>query len=305
MPMSKRMIAVGAICNTTIYRVDHVPSLPAKLLASAMTQVVDGMALSAAYALVRLGGSAKIWARVGDDELAVSMRHSLAAEGVDTRGLHTVAGTLTSQATVIVDRHGDRLVVPFHDPHVDKSPSWLPLDEMADADFVHCDTRWVEGAEAALKAARARDIPCMVDGDVAPLESLQRLVPLADYAVFSDAGLLIYAGCDDVASALLKVGATHRGHVGASCGGSGYFWYEQGEIRHVAAPRVEVVDTLAAGDVFHGAFALALLEGKCIADAARFACVAASLKCTKFGGRLGCPTRAEVDQMVAATYPSA
>ena len=92
---------------------------------------------------------------------------------------------------------------------------------------------------------------------------------------------------------------------GASCGASGYSWYEDGGIRHVKAPRVKVVDTLAAGDVFHGAFALALLEGKRIEDAARFACVAASLKCTKFGGRLGCPTRSQVDQMVAATYPAA
>ena len=302
MPMSKRMIAVGAICNTTIYRVDHVPSLPAKLLASAMTQVVDGMALSAAYALVRLGGSAKIWARVGDDELAVSMRHSLSAEGLDTHGLHTVPGTLTSQATVIVDQHGDRLVVPFHDPRVDKSPSWLPLDELDDADFVHCDTRWVEGAEAAMKAARARHLPCMIDGDVAPLEVLQRLIPLATHAVFSDAGLLIYSGCDDVSAALIKVGSTHGGHVGASCGAKGYFWFDQGLVRHVQAPVIKVVDTLSAGDVFHGAFALALLEGKDVENAARFACAAASLKCTRFGGRLGCPTRAEVDSLVAETY---
>ena len=302
MPMSKRMIAVGAICNTTIYRVDHVPSLPAKLLASAMTQVVDGMALSAAYALVRLGGSAKIWARVGDDALAVSMRHSLSAEGLDTHGLHTVPGTLTSQATVIVDQHGDRLVVPFHDPRVDKSPSWLPLDELDDADFVHCDTRWVEGAEAAMKAARARHLPCMIDGDVAPLEVLQRLIPLATHAVFSDAGLLIYSGCDDVSAALIKVGSTHGGHVGASCGAKGYFWFDQGQVRHVKAPVIKVVDTLSAGDVFHGAFALALLEGKDIENAARFACAAASLKCTRFGGRLGCPTRAEVDSLVAETY---
>ena len=302
MPMSKRMIAVGAICNTTIYRVAHVPSLPAKLLASAMTQVVDGMALSAAYALVRLGGSAKIWARVGDDELAVSMRHSLSAEGLDTHGLHTVPGTLTSQATVIVDQHGDRLVVPFHDPRVDKSPSWLPLDELDDADFVHCDTRWVEGAEAAMKAARARHLPCMIDGDVAPLEVLQRLIPLATHAVFSDAGLLIYSGCDDVSAALIKVGSTHGGHVGASCGAKGYFWFEQGQVRHVKAPVIKVVDTLSAGDVFHGAFALALLEGKDVENAARFACAAASLKCTRFGGRLGCPTRAEVDSLVAETY---
>jgi sulfofructose kinase len=59
-----------------------------------------------------------------------------------------------------------------------------------------------------------------------------------------------------------------------------------------------VVDTLSAGDVFHGAFALALLEGQLVAEAARFACVAAALKCTRFGGRLGCPNRQEVDSFL-------
>jgi len=46
--------------------------------------------------------------------------------------------------------------------------------------------------------------------------------------------------------------------------------------------------------VFHGALALALLEGQDMARAARFACMAASLKCTQFGGRRGCPSRAQV-----------
>jgi sulfofructose kinase len=64
---------------------------------------------------------------------------------------------------------------------------------------------------------------------------------------------------------------------------------------------VLVLDTLAAGDVFHGAFALALTEGRSMPDAARFACHAASLKCTRFGGRLGCPTREEVEASMAGT----
>ena len=301
----KRMIAVGAICSATIFRVDTIPPPPAKVLSTERCQLVDGMAISAAYAFSRLGGCAQVWSRIGDDRLGVAARESLSEEGIDTAGLHTVPGSATSQVAIIVDQHGDRLVVPFHDQQVDKSAHWLPLQEIARADFVHCEARWVEGAEAALKEARLRRVPCMIDGDVAPVEALRRLVPLADYAVFSDAGLLIYSGCDDVASALHEVGSKHHGHVGASCGASGYFWYEKGEIRHVKAPVVTVVDTLGAGDVFHGAFALALLEGRDIEAAARFACVAASLKCTRFGGRLGCPTRSEADQAVAATYPTA
>lgn len=290
----KRMVAVGAICSATIFRVDTIESPPAKLLATRRLQLVDGMAISAAYAFARLGGSADIWSRIGDDVLGAEVQAALHAEGIDASGIRVVSGAQTSQVAIIVDRHGDRLVVPFHDPEADPSPDWLPLERLDGVGFLHCDTRWVEGAELALRAARARGIPCMVDGDVAPLDVLRRLVPLADFAVFSDAGLQIYAGCDDVDKALRKVGEAHGGHVGATCGSQGYAWYDNGNIRRVAAPAVEAVDTLGAGDVFHGALALALLEGKGMEDAAHFACVAASLKCTKFGGRLGCPTRDEV-----------
>jgi sulfofructose kinase len=203
---------------------------------------------------------------------------------------------------VIVDALGQRLVVPFHDPQVDNSPHWLPLHELAQTDLLHCDVRWPEGAQAALKAARAQGVATMVDGDVAPQNVLQRLMPLADYAVFSDAGLRVYTGVTDVHDALLQVAARgHSRHVGASCGADGYFWVQGGRIAHAPAPQVQVVDTLAAGDVFHGALALAVLEGQDMAAAARFACMAASLKCTQFGGRLGCPSRAQVTQALQKT----
>ena len=96
-----------------------------------------------------------------------------------------------------------------------------------------------------------------------------------------------------------EVAQGHTGHVGATCGADGYAWLEGGEIHRVRAPAVAVLDTLAAGDVFHGAFALGLAEGLRVAEAARFACHAASLKCTRFGGRLGCPQRLEVEASMA------
>jgi sulfofructose kinase len=297
----KRLVAVGAVCAATIYRVPSVPPLPAKVLATEVCPVVDGMAISAACAFVRLGGSAQVWARTGDDAQTLAMRAELAAEGLDVRGLHAVPGSISSSSAIIVEASGRRLVVPLHDPSIDPSPHWLPLERLAEADFLHCDPRWVEGAEAALHAARQRGLPCMIDGDVAPVDALKRLVPLATHAVFSDAGLLAYAACDDVETALRRVAAEHDGHVGATCGAEGYLWVESGSLHRVAAPAVEVIDTLSAGDVFHGAFALALLEGRPIAAAARFACVAASLKCGRFGGRLGGPTRAEVDAMLSRT----
>ena len=62
-----RAIAVGGICLTRIYQVEHVAPVPAKVLAHALVEVVDGMALSAAFAFMRLGGQAAIWGRCGDD----------------------------------------------------------------------------------------------------------------------------------------------------------------------------------------------------------------------------------------------
>ncbi|WP_316979448.1 PfkB family carbohydrate kinase [Shumkonia mesophila] len=291
----KQMIAVGAICATAIYRVEQIKPAPAKIVASELLQVVDGMALSAAFAFVKLGGSARIYGVIGDDEQGHRMAGIISSEGVNADGLHLAPGSSTSQVAVIVDGHGDRLVVPFHDQTTDRSAGWLPVSEFAGAGLVHCDVRWPEGAEVALTAARRMGIPSMIDGDVAAPDILHRLVPLADYAVFSDAGLAVYSGIADVEAALKAVAAEHQGHVGASCGRQGYMWMEDGAIRHVPAPSVSVVDTLSAGDVFHGAFARALLEGWSLEASASFACCAASLKCTQFGGRLGCPTWEEVD----------
>jgi len=293
-------IAVGALCATRIYRVQQVPPLPAKVLANRLVEVVDGMALSAACAFARLGGRAAIWARCGDDEPGRVAREALRAEGLDVSGLRAVPGTASSQATVIVDARGERLVVPFHDPAVDASAQWLPLAGLAAADIVLADVRWPEGARAALRAAREAGVPAMLDGETAAPGVLEQLVPLATHAVFSDAGLLAFTGAADVEQALLELARRHPGHVGATCGPAGYAWIEDGAVRRVGAPEVEVVDTLAAGDVFHGAFALALVEGRSVEAAAHFACHAASLKCTRFGGRLGCPTRAEVDAALRA-----
>jgi sulfofructose kinase len=302
MTATPRMVALGAICTTAIYQVEQIEAPPAKVMARNRCTVVDGMAISAACAFQKLGGQAQVWARVGQDAEADAMRQALIAEGLDTRGLHTVAGARSSHAAVIVDAQGQRLVVPFHDPLVDSSPHWLPLHELAQTDLLHCDVRWPEGAQAALQAARTQGVATMVDGDVAPQEVLQRLMPLADYAVFSDAGLRVYTGIEDVQIALLKVAAQgHSRHVGASCGEDGYLWVHNGRIAHAPAPQIQVVDTLAAGDVFHGALALAILEGQDMATAARFACMAASLKCTQFGGRLGCPSRAQVTHALQKT----
>ncbi len=84
------------------------------------------------------------------------------------------------------------------------------------------------------------------------------------------------------------------GIVGVTLGADGFLWREDGAERRTPAPKVKAVDTLAAGDVWHGAFTLALAEGQDVDSASRFANAAAAIKCSRGGGRRGAPTRAEV-----------
>jgi sulfofructose kinase len=76
-------------------------------------------------------------------------------------------------------------------------------------------------------------------------------------------------------------------------------WREGEAIRVMPVFEMAAIDTLAAGDVFHGAFTVTLAEGRGIGEAMRFAAAAAGLKCTRFGGATGAPRRDEVEALLA------
>ena len=119
--------------------------------------------------------------------------------------------------------------------------------------------------------------------------------------VFSRAGLVRFSGMDDVSAAIHAVADRFTAFVAVTLGAEGCAWRSGRAIRRYSAPRVAAVDTLGAGDVFHGAFALATAEGMPVENACAFANAAAALKCTRFGGIAGAPTRGEVYALMAKT----
>jgi sulfofructose kinase len=92
----------------------------------------------------------------------------------------------------------------------------------------------------------------------------------------------------------------HTGFLAVTDGEKGVYALESGEIRHYPAFPVQAVDTLGAGDVWHGAFTLGLGEGMPAAAAILFASAAAAIKCSRPGGSSGTPERFEVEQFLAA-----
>lgn len=264
-----------------------------------MTESGGGMAANAAVAITRLGGHAGYWGRVADDALGHRILSDLAAEGVDVSGARRVPGARSPCTSILVSDEGERLICSFTDPALDPDPGWLPQHRIADFDVVMADVRWPRGAALVLDAARRLGRPALLDADVGSPEVVRELATHASHVLCSEAGLEVVAPGMPHTAALRSLQTPAHAVVGVTLGAKGFLWLEGRSEFHVSAPPITAVDTLAAGDVWHGAFALALAEGRPVEPAARFANAAAAVKCQRVGGRSGAPTRDEVAAMLS------
>jgi len=290
----KPVLCVGASAWTTLFRVQTLPQGSAKIIPDEAIQIGDGMSASAGCAIVKLGGCAEFWARVGDDANGRAAIASLSQAGLDCTNVRFVAGVKGSFCTVVIDSAGERIVIPRHDPALPVDTGWLPLARIRAGEFsaVLTEVRWPEGAAAALDAARDVGIPAILDGEVGAPGALEALAQRATHVLYSETGLAKHVGRAAARNQLTRAQALLPGKfLGVTRGADGFYWLADGRVQHAAGIAVAAVDTLGAGDVFHGAYALALAEGMTAPEAARFACVAASLKCEVFGGRIGAPDR--------------
>lgn len=298
-----RLLCVGIVCWDWLYRVDTIPATPIKIEARDLVGTGGGMASSAACAIGRLGGTVEFWGRCGDDAIGDDLVADIRSYGVRVDRMRRIPGYASPVAAILIDKRGERLIVPFYDPALDQDPSWLPVEDIAHVDGVMVDVRWPRGAGRALDAAKAAGKIAMLDADLAPQAVLDDLMARATHVVWSEAALLDWSGEREIEAALRAARRRHNGFLGVTVGEHGFRWLDGDVVRGEPAPPIVAVDTLAAGDVFHGAFLLGLAEGKTTAEAARFANVAAAFKCRGFGSRTTTPTRAEVDAFLETWRP--
>ncbi|MCJ7959786.1 MAG: PfkB family carbohydrate kinase [Pseudomonas sp.] len=302
-----RVICVGCALWDTIFSVDHIPSRGTKILPRQAVQAASGMATAAAVSIARLGGPVALWARIGDDATGTMLIEDLSQSGVCTAWIRQVPGGRTPFSTILVDRDGERLVVPFIDPALEADAAWLPLEDIAGAAAVMADMRWLQGARAALTEARRVGVPTILDADVAAVEDLKALMPLADHLLFSEPALRLLADNAKPEDALLALAShTDAKVIGVTLGERGSLIWQRDvsstEVHHFPTPRIRAVDTLNAGDVWHGTYAYGLAHGWALADSVRAASVAAAMKCEVFGGYLGAPRMAELVKRMASAY---
>jgi sugar/nucleoside kinase (ribokinase family) len=222
----------------------------------------------------------------------------LAHEGIDTRHLVPMTGLVTPLSAIMIDPTGERTLVVFRDPELWKV-KLPPADELLeDCAAVLAESRCAEFCTDLCAEAVRRGIPVIVDVDRA-MSLSEGLLTASTHLVFSRESLQETAGESDEGEALKKIAGLTSSFLAGTRGPRGTIWLDaDGELKETPAFPVHTVDTLGAGDIFHGALALAITEGQALDEALRFASAAAALKCTRFGGAFAAPQRPEVEELL-------
>ena len=294
------VLCVGFAALDHVFGVTAMPHSAEKYRAHRFAAVGGGNAANAAVAVARLGAHSLLATRVGDDDIGTAILAGLERDGVDCSLSRRIAGHKSGISAIVIDAEGERMIINYSDETMPDACGTLPDAITPSIRAVMADTRWDEAAIACFKKVRAQNGFAVADIDRLPRDP--GLAEAATHIVLSAQALRLITGIEDLGAGLRAYRNTASCWLAVTDGARGVYYLQGEQVFHCPAFPIEAVDTLGAGDVFHGAFALALAEGQNEEGALRFASGAAALKCTKFGGRSGSPTRAELDAFLRGAH---
>ncbi|MCP5412747.1 MAG: ribokinase [Alphaproteobacteria bacterium] len=299
--MAARILVVGSANIDLVAFSDRLPHAGETLLGGSFNIFAGGKGANQAVAAARAGGDTAFLGRVGRDDFGTRLRATLADNGVETRWLESVDGP--SGVAVILSGGGDNMIVVAPGANATLDQAALTPEAFADAALVLCqlevplDAVWAAarcahkaGARFILDPAPARALPTDL------LEQVDWLLPNENEAC----ALLGREALGDPLDAARALAARGPRGVVLKLGAAGVVLLgEDNAPVAIAAPKMGVADTTAAGDAFAGAFAVALGEGRTPLEAARFAVIAASLSVTRPGAQEAMARRDEIEAALA------
>jgi sugar/nucleoside kinase (ribokinase family) len=280
--------------------VHEFPALGGKERVVASSMQAGGQMATALVTCGRLGLKVRYIGKVGDDPAGRMQLASLRRERIDLADTKVVRGAPNQYAYIIVDQAtGERTIFWDRDARLAVLPKELKPAAITSARLLHLDGCDVDAAVTAARWARRARIPVLADLDTV-YKKVEKLFPCIDYLIASTHFLPAVTGHADPFRVLEYMAREYKvrtpgmtlGRDGALVYHSGHFFYSPGFV-------VETVDTTGAGDVFHGAFAYALLAGWEMARSLDFANAMAALNCTVLGARGGIKSRAEAEHLMA------
>lgn len=293
------VVGIGIPYYDMVINVSKMPGLDGAAGANEAFYQGGGKVATAMAAAARLGRSAGMMAKVGENHRGQFIINDFRYNGVDTSAIIVDAPGTSSPFCLSLseEEHKTRIFIGKEGTAGELLPEEIDYEYLGKAKYLHLENGRPASATAAL-FAREHGIVTVMDADNYQ-EGIVKLLPCLDVFIASEFfyrdmfGNLPYEeGCRKLleagpSTAIVTLGS--RGSVGMTAQ-DGFFRTESFQ--------VPVRDTTGAGDVFHGAYIVGLLEGMDAPECARFASAVSAIKCTCFGGRTGIPNRETVQRFL-------
>jgi ribokinase len=300
------IIVIGSLNMDLVAVLPRLPGPGETLLGTRYFTAQGGKGANQAYAAAKLGGSVAMLGRVGSDDHGRRLRASLESVGCNVTGVETIDGS-SGVAMILVADSGQNCIVVVPGANHRYSPGDLLRDDarLAQARFVMLQLE--TPVETVLEAARrAKQHGAQVILDPAPalknlpaelFERIDVLTPNESEAAHLLGRPAADLTTDEAISIARELQSLGPPAVIIKMGSQGCLLADGSQATQIAAPRVKVVDTTAAGDIFNAALAVARSQGASLNDACEFAVRAAALSVTRFGAQPSVPSRGEVESL--------
>ncbi|MBG9378740.1 ribokinase [Panacibacter sp. DH6] len=295
------IVVVGSSNTDMVIKSPYLPKPGETILGGTFFMNAGGKGANQAVAAARLGGNVSFIAKVGNDVFGKEAVTGFQKEGIDTAYVFTDATQPSGVALINVDDNGENCIVVASGANAALSTTDIDnaRDKIINASIVLVQLE-TPLTTVAHVAALANDYGVTIILNPAPATKLDDAL-LAHIAVITpnqhEAAMLTGIEVNDTASAKHAAKILHGKGVKTviiTLGADGALLYHNDFFTGVASPVVKAADTTAAGDVFNGALAVALAEGKSVQHAVAYACSAAAISVTRLGAQASAPYRNEV-----------
>lgn len=299
--MPANVVVIGSLNMDLVTRAPRLPKGGETLIGHSFATVSGGKGANQAVAAARLGAQVAMVGCVGNDDYGVQLRDALLAEQIDCQAVSTVEDS-SGVALIVVDDNSQNAIVIVAGANGAMTPAVIDRFDavLQAADVVICQLEIPDATVGhALKRARALGKTVILNPAPASRPLPADWFAAIDYLIPNESEAAALSGmsvdsletAENAANQLIVMGA---GKVIITLGAQGSLFANGKGFEHFPAPKVQAVDTTAAGDTFVGGFAAALASGKSEAEAIRYGQIAAALSVTRAGAQPSIPTMSDV-----------
>jgi ribokinase len=289
-----------------IIKMDRLPKAGETVLGGNFVTAAGGKGANQAVAAARAGGKVTFIARVGQDVFGEKAVAGFVADGINVDHVFEDAVQPSGVALIFVAKDGENSIAVASGANANLLPAdvWKARSAFSEAMILLLQLETpLETIQTAAELAAGDGVRVILNP--APAQSLPDTLLKGIYLVTpneNEAELLTGITVDSEAAAnraVDKLFARGVQNVVLTMGARGAFVASQ-ESRHmIPAFKTVAVDATGAGDIFNGALAVALAEGKPLLEAARFATAAAAISVSRLGAQTSAPMRKEIEQLLA------